>query len=271
MRFGMDTRAKRKIWCAAWLAWLALACPCAWAASAHVETFSSGTAGWSQAGSLQLAATNQSLRGLFVAQGVPMPEIGSFVATNVSSGGAFTGDYDAAGIRLIGFSFMAQNVLPSAALLRWQGPTSSFFRSFASVVTTTGVWYRFAFSLASKDAGKWVGGSDIAFAESMLAVQGLEIQLTRAGMAAQRYYVDDVFVDALPWGSVGTASPTGGLPVVWSSLRPNVAYVVQTAEQPSNSWNYAGNFVATNTTQAWPDFTATNHQRVYRLLFNEIQ
>ncbi len=257
-------------WRAAWMMAIALACPCAWAAAAHTETFASDVAGWTNAGSLQLGVTNQTLRGLFAAQGVPIPESGSFVATNLSSSGAFTGDYDAAGIRLIGFSFMAQNTLPSAALLRWQGPTSSFFRSFAATVATTGVWYHFAFTLANKDAGKWAGGSTAAFDESLRAVQGLEIQLTRAGMAAQRYYVDDVFVDALPWGSVGTASPTGGMPVVWSSLRTNVAYVVQAADQPSSSWHDAGTFVATTSTQSWLDFTATN-RRVYRLLFNENQ
>lgn len=261
-------RAKRNIWRAALLAWIALAGSCAWAAAVHVETFAAGAAGWTNAGTLQLAATNQTLRGLFAAQGVPIPETGSFMATNASSGGAFTGDYDAAGIRLVGFSFMAQNVLPSSALVRWQGPTSSFFRSFASYVAATGVWYRFAFSLANKDAGKWVGGSATAFDEGLQAVKSLEIQLTRAGMAAQRYYLDDVFVDGLPFG---TLRSTGGVEVLWSSLRTNVAYAVQSADQPSDPWNAAGNFTATGATQAWPDPSATNRHRVYRLLFNENQ
>ena len=262
----MSPRSRQNTWRAAWMMAITLACPCAWAA-AHTETFASGGAGWTHAGSLQLGVTNQTLRGLFAAQGVPMPESGSFVATNVSSGGAFTGDYDAAGIRLIGFSFMAQNTLPSAALLRWQGPTSSFFRSFAAMVATTGVWYHFAFTLANKDAGKWVGGSAQTFDEGLQAVQGLEIQLTRAGMAAQRYYVDDVYVDSLPSGAVDS---TGGMPVQWSSLRTNVASVVEAADHPLAPWHALGGFVATATTQSWPDLTATN-RRVYRLGFNENQ
>ena len=263
----MSTCAKRKTWRAAWMMFLVLACPCAWAAAAHTETFASSVAGWTNAGSLQLGVTNQTLRGFFAAQGVPMPETGSYVATNTSSSGAFTGDYDAAGIRLIGFSFMAQDVLPSAALLRWQTSTSSFFRSFASHVATTGVWYRLAFSLTSKEAGNWVGGSSPAFNEGLQAVKGLEIQLTRAGMAAQRYYVDDVFVDSLPLGMVDS---TGGMQVRWSSLRTNVAYVVEAADDPRAQWDAIDGFVATETTQLWPDLTATN-RRVYRLLFHEIQ
>lgn len=244
--------------------------PCAFAASTHTATFSSGAEGWTNSGSLQIAAASQALRGHFSAQGFPIPETGSLVATNTSSGGAFTGDYPDAGISLIGFSFMAEDVLPSTALLRWHGPTSSFFRSFAADVTTTGVWYQFAFSLRSKNAGSWVGGSSSQFDDSLLDVGWLEIQLTRSGMAVQRYYVDDVFVDGLPTGWV--LSTTGGMQVLWSSLRTNVAYTVESADEPTTSWDEAGNFVAINETHIWSDVEATNnHRQVYRLRFNESQ
>ena len=215
---------------------------------------------------MHLAATNQSLRGHFAAQTVPIPETGSWMAGETASGGKFSGDYESAGIRLIGFSFMAQDVLPSAAAVRWHGASSGFFRSFASYVAATGVWYRFAFSLADKDAGKWVGGSPLAFEETLRMVERLEIQLTRAGMGAQRYYVDDVFVDGLPVGALGS---TGGIHVLWSALRVNTPYLIQSADRPSDTWNARSNFVATNATRFWPDPTATNGSRVYRLVFGE--
>lgn len=238
-----------------------------WAAAIHTETFASGTAGWTKAGTWQIVATNQALQGTFTKQPVPFPETGAFVATSLASGGAFTGDYDTAGIQLVGFSFMAQDVVPSAALLRWSNPTSSFFRSFASAVTQTGVWYRFAFSLRSKDAGQWVGGTAAAFNDGLLDVKTLEIQLTRAGMAAQRYHIDDVFTDTLPVGALAGMKP---LRVNWSSLRSTVGYVVEAADDPNSSWNMIDSFVATDSTHTWHDGTVTNvNQRIYRLRFLE--
>ena len=240
------------------------------AAVLHAEDFADGANGWISSGRLTMSATQGTLQGTFAAQGFPMPESGSFVATNTSSGGAFVGDYPAAGLQLVGFSFMARDVLPSAALIRWTGPTSSFFRSFASAITQTGVWYRVAFSLRSKEAGSWIGGTAEAFGEGLTDVRSLEIQLTRTGMAAQRYELDDVFVDALPAGACTHA--TNGTQVLWSSLRPNTAYVVEAAATPDMTWEEAGAFTATNTLQVWPDPTANaTTTRVYRLLFLEVQ
>jgi hypothetical protein len=246
-------------------------CESVQAATPFTETFSSGTAAWLKTGAWQLFATNQALLGRFQAQGVPLPESGSWVATNSSSGGAYVGNYSASGIGLIGFSFMAQDVLPSAALLRWQAATSSFFRSFAAQVTQTGVWYRFAFSLRSKDAGKWVGSSGVAFTQALLDVKGLEFQITRGGMAAQRYYLDDVFVDELPVGD--QLETTNGIAIQWASLRPGVVYAVQKADHhPSNGWAAAGSFTNTGVVHLWQDVTFSNAaRRFYRLGFNEQQ
>ena len=240
-------------------------------ASIYTESFSSGAADWLSSGGLQVAAVDETLRGQFAAQTFPFPESGAFVATNASSGGAFVGDYPAADIQLVGFSFMAETVLPSAALVRWSGPTSSFFRSFASLVTQTCVWYHVAISLRDKDAGRWVGDTAQAFDEGLLDVQRLEIQLTRAGMTAQRYYLDNVFLDALPVGMDLSLSEVG-CQVSWSRLRTNVAYVVQSAVDPTANWVPADVFVATGRTHAWLDESATNAlRRVYRLVFPQSQ
>lgn len=265
----MGTGTKHKFWSAAWPVWLALASPCAWAATVHTETFAGGLAGWTNAGAMPLAISNQALRGRFAAQGIPVPETGTFVATNTSSGGAFTGDYNAAEIQLIGFSFMAQNTVPSTALLRWLGPTSSYFQSFGSHVVATGVWYKMAFSLAAGAAGQWSGGAADEFADALADVRGLEIHVTRAGMDAQNYFIDDVFLDALP---VGNPNTTDGKQVAWSQLRSNVVYVVESAETAAGPWEYLDEFMAVGRSLVWQDGTSSNiNRRVYRLLSTESQ
>lgn len=248
------------------------ACAVAGARAAVIQTedFTAGAAGWISSGSLVMTATNGTLQGAFAAQGFPMPESGSLAATNTSSDGAFAGNYPAAGIQLVGFSFMARDVLPSAALIRWTGPSAGFFRSFASAITQTGVWYRLAFSLRSKEAGNWIGGTAGAFGEGLAEVRSLEIQLTRTGMAAQRYELDDVFVDALPAGAC--VHSNNGTQVLWSSLRPDTAYVVEATAAPDMPWEQAGALTATNTLQVWPDSAATGMPtRAYRLRFREVQ
>lgn len=235
-------------------------------ASIYTETFATDAAGWSQAGNLAMTAEDSSLRGQFAAQGFPFPESGSFWADDAASGSAFVGEYPAAGIQLIGFSFMAQDVLPSAALVRLSGPESSFFRSFADAIAQTGVWYRIVLSVQSKEAGRWVGGTAAAFAETLRDVRSLEIQITRAGMTAQRYRLDDVFLDTLPAGTDVAGDGT----VVWSSLRADQAYVVEAAGDPSRGWEAVDGFAATGPTRTWLDPAPIHAQRkIYRLLFPE--
>ena len=265
IRLWMSMAAKRNIWIVAGTIMAMCYWPFAWAAAVYTETYSDGLAGWTNVGSVQLTTTNHALRERFAAQSIPVPETGSFVATNTSSAGAFTGDYVAAGVQLIGFSFMAKEVLPSSALVRWIGPTSSYFQSFSSYVVATGIWYKMAFSLANGAAGQWSGGAVEGYADALLDVRGLEIQVTRAGMGAQSYYIDDVFTDALPVGSPNAAD---GKQVAWSQLRSNVVYVVESAETAVGPWEFLDDFIATGRSQIWQDEASSNiTRRVYRLLF----
>jgi hypothetical protein len=159
-------------------------------------------------------------------------------------------------------------VLPSAALVRWSGPESSFFRSFADAIAQTGVWYRIILSLQSKEAGRWMGGTAAAFAGTLRDVRSLEFQITRAGMTAQRYRLEDVFLDALPAGTDVSADGT----VAWSRLRTNQAYVIETAGGPTQEWEAVDGFTATGSTRTWLDPAPTNAQRkIYRLQFPEYQ
>lgn len=237
-------------------------------ASIYTETFDSGAAGWSHAGSLAVTAEESGLRGQFAAQGFPFPESGSFWADAAASGGAFAGNYSAAGVQLIGFSFLAQEALPSAALVRLSGAETSFFRSFADAIAQTGVWYRIVFSLQSQAAGRWVGGTEPAFAEVLRDVQRLEIQITRAGMTAQRYRLEDVFLDALPAGTEVSADGT----VAWSRLRADQAYVVEAAADPTQAWEAVDGFICESPTHLWQDpAPAPAPRRFYRLQCPEYQ
>ena len=240
------------------------------AAEIHLESFAADSAGWTNSGALTVGATNGFLLGRFAAQTIPAPGTGAFVATNGSSGGAFVGDYPAAGIQLIGFAFMAQDVLPSSAILRWHGPTSSYFRSFAASILQTGVWYRLAFPMESRAAGRWQGGGEELFALDRADVKSVEIQVSRSGTTAQRYGVDDVFVDVLPTGSIGPAA--SDVHLFWTALQAGTVYAVETAAQPGGPWTETARLAATDRVQEWsdPDASAASN-RLYRLRFAECQ
>ena len=236
-------------------------------AAVHTETFSSSAAGWVGAGDMTLSWTNNMLRGQFGSQGIPTPQTGSFVATNTASGGAFAGDYQGEGIQLIGFSFRASGVVPSAIQIRFWNTNSTFFRGCTTYVASTGTWYHFAFSMADRDAGGWVGGTPEGFAEALNDVGWVEVQLTRNGTALQRYYLDDYFVDHLPRGSLQT---TGEIQVVWSHLRTNVVYTMESADTPLDPWEEQTSFAATNRVVEWSDASATGTaHRIYKLYFLE--
>ena len=128
--------------------------------------------------------------------------------------------------------------------------------------------HRIAISLHSRDAGQWVGGASTTFEDALRDVKRVEIQLARAGMAAQRYQIDDVFIDVLPAGAGIAADGT----LMWSRLRTNVAYVVQAALNPTQEWEDVNTFVATARIQTWVDPAPTNdRQKVYRLIIPELQ
>lgn len=232
-------------------------------AQIYCETFSSSTAGWTNSGQLAMAYSNGALMGRFAAQFIPVPDTGALRATNTSSGGAFVGDYAGADIWLIGFSFMAADIVPSSCAIRLFGATNSFFRSFKSFVVQTGVWYRFAFPVTSAADGGWIGGSEEAFRSMITNVFGVQIELLRNNTNFQRYFVDDVFLDRVPEGFAGLGLP---VPISWTYLQSNRLYYVQACAELTNEWQIVDSWVATNRTHTWWDPDSTNlAQRFYRL------
>lgn len=225
------------------------------AAQMHSESFGTSAAGWTNDGQwAAFGATNGHLQGRFNAiLGPPTPQSGKFIATNTASGGAFIGDYDAAGLVLMGFSIYAADVLPSAVLLRWHGGDGfAYFRGgLATNLITTGVWYSLVFSLQDKAAGGWVGSSATNFAAARQAVTRIELQIDRNGATAQHYAVDNFFVDAVP--SV-TAFSAGALPphLAIAPLQTNATYHIDASVTPTGAWTSAELLVATNRTMTWP-------------------
>lgn len=242
----------------AWVAvaLLAVAAPSARAAQAYSESFGTSSAGWTNSGQWgAFGATNGYLRGRFDAiGGPPSPQTGRFIATNAASGGAFVGDYGAAGVEQIGFSILAADALPSDLLLRWYGGDgfAYFHGGLAAFITATGVWHTFVFSLRDKAEGGWVGSSATNFAAARQAVTWLEIAITRNGVTAQHYAVDNVFIDAAP--SVAPLN-TGVAPpqLVLAPLQTGATYRIQATESlAGGTWTNLDLIVATNRWMEWP-------------------
>lgn len=245
------------------------------AATPYSESFGTSATGWTNEGSWgAFGATNGHLQGRFNAiAGPPTPQPpGRFIATNSASGGAFAGNYDSAGLVLLGFSIYAADVLPADLLVRWYGGDGfAYFRSgLATNLLTTGVWYTLVFSLQDKAAGGWVGSSATNFAAARQSVTRIELQVERNGTPAQTFAVDNIFVDALP----AVAADSVNAPrLIVAPLQSNAAYHIQAAPALSGgTWSNVDLLVATNRWMEWPvpDAGAHPHQ-FFRVTQGDVQ
>lgn len=259
-----------------------------WSLSVHAaqitnESFTAGSNGWvGLVGGLNPSAewqfTGQVAR-LEIFEG---PAEFSTTATlkdsPSASGGAFTGNYDAASVALIGFRILSDNPnidtnLPlsnvDTVLLSWLGGTSRYFRAFSIPQSETGLWHNFAVSLDSYELGGWTvaSGSKSNFPVARQSVSNLIFSFSRRGALAQTYLVDDIFIDRLPAATAMEAGGSTGL-VTWSYLRSNTAYRVERADQSTNLvWSTLETLTATGTTHVSSDPALdTNLFRVYRMV-----
>ena len=245
------------------------------AAAAYSESFGTSASGWTNEGSWgAFGATNGHLQGRFSAiAGPPTPQPpGRFIATNTAAGGAFTGNYDAAGLVLLGFSIYAADVLPADLLVRWYGGDGfAYFRSgLATNLLTTGVWHTLVFSLQDKAAGGWVGSSATNFATARQSVTRIDIQVERNGSAVQTFAVDNIFVDARP--AVAT-DPANAFRLMITPLQSNAAYHVQVAAAlTSGAWSNVDLLVATNRWMEWAAPELDVHPlRFFRVTQDDVQ
>jgi hypothetical protein len=215
------------------------------AASPWIETFSGSLGGWTNTGSPAWRSTNDYAQVTFSAS--PTPQTSTLIATGTLASAAFTGDYTAAGMTLLGFKFRAEQVLPSGLTLRWMRTTNGYFRNLQTAVLATGIWYQFHFSLQDKETGGWDGDPGDLFTQVLAGVDTVALAVTKpATLAASSFRIDDVVIDRLPAAThVAALSATTTL-LRWDYLQTNVSYQLEYAEAPTSDWAAVQSWLATN-------------------------
>lgn len=219
------------------------------AASPFTETFTTNLAGWTNGGTrLWSSSNNTAVVTLPVLIG-PI-ETAILKTTPLASGGAFTGDYVAVGISLMGFAFKAETYLPDRLQVQWKGDTNSVFLDAKSAILATGVWYYLAFSLASASEGGWVSGvGENTFVSMQTNVNSISVQVEGQSLATTaRYRLDDFFIDR--GHLAGRLQPTtnGYGEVTWNYVRSNYTYRLEYADTLTGSWTTGAVVTATSTT-----------------------
>jgi hypothetical protein len=239
------------------------------AAQYTTEQFTAGANGWQGSSTLGTGSwtfTGGAARINFADTGfIAIPDVGTLSNLTTASGGAITGNYDAAGIELIGFRFFSATELPSSVRLELGGTTTSFQTIFYPSVT--GVWQTFAASLQSVELGGWTNllGPVGSFAQVRQNVRYVAIRVDRAGASARQHGIDDIFLDRLPAAGGLTVSTGGFFSLRADYLRSNTSYQLQAAPEVTGSWTLAETLLATNSTHF---FSVTNAEvrRFWRLL-----
>ena len=237
------------------------------------ETFTGGSNGWvgttaSAFGSFGAwSFTGGAARVLFSNPGFPVPESATLSNTPSATSGSFTGNYDAAGIDTIGFSFLAPQIVPVGfVILEWAGSTSLYQRGFT--VTSTGVWYHFTASLADEDRHQWTTllGSSNDFTAARQSVSYVTIRFSRNGLLDHQFVVDNVFLAGRPGGASFTHD-SGGL-ITWDGLVAGVGYQVQsTTNLISASWVGVESLTATGNLHTTIITNETQPAKSFRILF----
>ena len=223
-------------------------CAQAQAASLYTESFS-GSSGWSSSGGAAVAETLGELRVSFPDIFPLPPESVLLLATNGASGGAFTGDYAAAGVELIGFRFKADDAVPDSLLIELRAGAQSYSSpQLRGQVVQTGVWCDVWTVLGGDE---WAGNSSVVTGVTQLAVY-----IKQAASGAETCHVDDVFTDSMPIAGRVAAGAAETTIVSWSHLRSGWFYSVSTCvELPAGNWSNVSAFTTVGVQQ---DVVVTN-------------
>ncbi len=218
------------------------------AAGRYSESFSAGASAAPLSG-LSLGIGTWSFTG-GVAQ-IVFSDSGYFavpdLATLRPAAAAFTGDFVAAGVELIGFRYRAEHHAPSSLYLEISGGSSVFQRVLSP--PPVGVWAYYMVPLTDAAGGGWTAkrGNIQDFAAALRDVKSVEMKVRRSGVATQAHTIDDLFVDGLPEAAGGTGAPGAGtMTVGWDALQSGMPYVLQASESLTGSWSDVGPVVPTN-------------------------
>jgi hypothetical protein len=248
---------------------LLAAAPACFGAEIYTETFTVGTKNWTNQGSAVWTLPAGTPKATFAQQFVPLPETGTAIAGPAASAGRFVGDYRAAGIDLIGFDFLSQDVPPSDVTIRLEGGTNVFFHSVpSSALSEVGETVRVMVSVRSRSEGGWAGPDEAAFEEGLQDVRSVSVSISRSGLLEQDYFFDNFFTDRLPEGVDIAFAPGSGPMAVFDYLREGHVYTVEALEDLVDGvWTNVGSLAATSRRQAWTDAGAEGlPHRYYRLL-----
>ncbi len=216
------------------------------------EQFNAGAGGWqgSMFGNGAWTFTGGSARITFTNEVIPWPYVGTLSNLPTASGGSFTGNFDAAGIEIIGFRFFSASTNPSSVRLELGGPTSSYQKTFFPNVT--GVWQTLVVSLQSVALGGWsnLQGNVGAFVSVRQNVKYVAIKVDRAAVVDLTHHgIDDIFLDRLP--VVRSLTPfTGAIFALQGDyLRTNETYRIEATTNLTSEWSSVASMVATSRLQ----------------------
>lgn len=166
-----------------------------------------------------------------------------------------------------GFDVRCENVLPQELnLVLRAGAGQVFRRALAAQVTSTGLWHSLAVAVTSTNQGRWIGGSEAAFAAALTNIMAFEIEIARSGPGvAQLYLVDNVYVEERP-GALDITAVADQHQLSWSPLRSNRTYRLQRAAGPTSGWTDHQAVIATNTVTTWTVDATNGSAGVWRLL-----
>lgn len=177
------------------------------------------------------------------------------------------GDYDEAGIAVIGFSFNAPDSLPAGnVILAWSGAGHTFQRGFS--VTETGRWYHFTAPLGPDDAANWIPltGTRDDYAMARRSVNEISLRINRTGTTARQYVVRDLFIARSPYGTTLAPVADNLLALQARDLLAGKSYIVETAESLHGPWQMSQTIQATNQTQ-WINIEANAPALFLRFIF----
>jgi hypothetical protein len=235
-------------------------------ATPYSEPFNSSLSGWTNNGAVAWTAGSAAVSATFPVFAGPVSAV--LMAGAGASGGALVGDFDAAGILLMGFSFRADHIKPSSLLLQWRCGTNAVFRELKDLILVTGAWHRLVFSLASPAAGGWVTSlDDAAFVDMQTNVTSISVLVEGQSLSSTvRYWLDDFFIAGAQSASRLQATTNGYGDLTWVDVQSNFTYRLEFAAEPGGVWSNMGLTTATSSNLVSNVALSNALQGVYRLV-----
>jgi hypothetical protein len=232
------------------------------AAQKITEPFTTGGNGWTGTPTAVFRYLSGAVRVQFAAVGAGVPGNAIFTTTTNAADAAFRGDYRAAGIQSIGFSMIASSEVPSGLHLYLKsyppGATNVIVHSLGNRVVQTGVWYTIMLSLSDAGLGGWTESPSGCFTSVLADVYEIQLYSDQNGINAQRYQIDNFFLDGLPSASFMEKLTNENAVITWSGLRSNLVYSMQTAPSVDGDWSNVTTFAATGTAHTLSTPPVTN-------------